>query len=227
MKLSQSLLFELAPPLDGEKRRTARDVLRSLLSGYPPRLHLASHRRALVLCAVLYRVAAVGLQDAGCTAALPRERAWRRDVRSAAVRVPAARLVWTSADGGVYQPFPSMARYMAELRVGLVRDVIAWAPPVVVHEATSDTWRVVADAVPAVLARTRLANEQVDVRQLATESSTLPRTLIEALQLSAYAFRALFDRYQQDIAVASTELSEAVQLTGFRRAWAARLRQGT
>lgn len=224
-RLSGNYLFELGPDLKVNGRPAPCAVLGSLLAGASCKPYLIGHRRALLLCALSLQCAMLGLKDEEAPPGMPAPRDWRRGIRSPRMQVPAHQLAWSPTPERKPSLFPHLTAYLAQLSHEFVRDVVAWAPPVVVRDASLDTWRVVANGMSALVARFRLGDTAIKVRPLVVESSTLPRTLTEVLQLNAEAMWPLYGRHRRDIACATARLDDAIHLTGYGRAWVAHLRQ--
>lgn len=177
---------------------------------------------ALVLAAAAERFATCLLTDLGLAPELPIHLRSRQVGQARQKRVSATALVWDGLEVRAVRPLPSVRRFLAAISADLVRDLVAWAPPVVLA-GTKARYRVVANHVPAVLAHHLYAAEEVGVC-VVEHAPCGRRTLPMVCQTLAAVLAPVCARSWQSVA-GGVAVVDAVLLTGRSRAQVFRVRK--
>lgn len=220
---SDVALSELAPDLRVRRRLLPSAWLSRWLSGDRG---LGRHDQAMTrrLAAYQFRVAVALLEDWGRLIPDPpaRWRQWTPKLAPLPLRCQLGGLELPPMElGASIRPLPATAGLVGQLPLQLVREALIWAPPIVAE--TRGGFRVVANLVPALIARQFEPQAEIQVRVIVGRSPG-QRTLLEIVAALAGGLAPIFDRYRDQIALDAPSLAESVALTGYSRAWCARLR---
>lgn len=223
--LPNSLRFELAPHLRCRSgRRIEVAQLHDLLCGEPYRKRRGPQKRAFLLCGLSVQVASRLLADLDLNPALPAAKRWTRRLVPGNFRVSARSMAWAESGPLAIHPLPATRSFVHSLPESLVWSALEWAPPVVTPPDRAGHRRVLANHTTALIARLLLADQTVWARVLAKRTAH-QRTLAEMCQAIDYVMRPLFDANRRRTAIAAGKLPDAQLLSGYSRAWSARLVQ--
>lgn len=221
------LLKEIAPPLHSGNRPLPVSVLHDMLCTQtlvPKRLS-TSVCRALTLCAVHYRFSELLLSETRPHSfELPSARRWLSRVKPASTKVDSLSLVFQPEDQAAFCPPRLAQRYVETLDEALVGQLLDWAPPVVLDSNRAGEHMVIANHITAVIARYRFNGQLIRIRRL-ERSTSLRRSVVDMCRLIQHAYKPIYNSNKITIAKKATSLSQAMQLTGKRRAWCAQQRQ--
>lgn len=219
---------ELAPSLKSRRRLLPCGWLGRWLTGdmRNPR-SAAAHAQVLMLAAFEYRLASVLLEDWGLSAAATEGRRWRQwtpRLRPSPVFVPAGRLSFPPMiDGSCPRPMRKTERVLRNLPASLVRAAVAWAPPIVQPPVRSGQHRVIANALPSLVARRIAPDCPIEVRIL-DGRAPLPHSLGDLLAATAASLSPIFEANRVRVVREAADLAEAMSLSGYSRARCAELR---
>lgn len=225
--LSVSLIREIAPPLKSGGRPLAVNYLHDIYSNgllAPVKLTPLT-RSALMLCALQHHFASFVLADRNPQCALPTAQRWYSEVESATVSVHVRDIVWGKRMGSTHDSLPKTRRWVESLPPGLVDQVFKWAPPVVTGNGRGNEHVVIANHMVAVLARYLMPEEKIATRQL-VRACSLRRDLEQICIITSMLATPVFSNNRKFIARSADSLQDAQVLSGYSRAWCARLRQG-
>lgn len=225
--ISVSLIREIAPPLKSGGRPLAVHYLHDIYSnGLLAPLKLTPLTRAsLKLCALQHQFAGCVLADRNPQYKLPKAQRWYSEVEPAIVSVPVREIVWGERKGSTHESLPKTRRWVESLPSGIVDHVLKWAPPVVTENGRDSGHVVIANHMTAVLARYLMPEEKIATRQLVLACS-LRRNLEQVCIITSMLATPVFSHNRKFLARSADTLQDAQVLTGYSKAWCARLRQG-
>ena len=223
---SDRRVLEIAPPLLLAGRVLVVGQLHRLLTSRKPARWSTGKNHALLLAALNFQLARRLLDDLDLGPQPLTPRRWRWKLREGAEHIPVSGIVWSGVGSAQAQPLPRTHAFIAELPEALVRQVLAWAPPLV--EPTTDRYgysAVVANHLSALLARQRLLGQQVQVLRMCYATAQ-HRTLPEIAQSTVHALQPIYEQHRRRIVELALDQSQAHLLTGYSRAQYFRIKGG-
>jgi hypothetical protein len=176
--------------------------------------------RALLLAAYLWNLSSALLADLGESPKLPEPRRSRWAIEPSITRVPASTLCWT---GGSIQPLPATREFLSTVPEPFIRNLLAWAPPVVIPADRDGNCRVVGNQLIAMLARNRIPHIRVPVRRCIVATG-IRRPLPEVAQGFAVILKSLVEENRPRVALMAEVAELACLLSGYSRATYFRLK---
>lgn len=217
-------LFEVAPPSHSGRHAAVVTILRRLLTGDISVLRDPELGEALVLAATVHRFAQCLLEDLGLAPDLGTPLHYREVGRLVQQQVPATAMAWTGLELQAVRPLPRVRAFLRAVSAPLVRDVLRWAPPVVLPAGRHESRLVVANHVPAILARQCLGGEAVGVGCV-ERSPMHPRALPAVCQGLVAVLAPVCACSWESVAAGVDQPADAVLLTGHSRAQVFRIRK--
>lgn len=214
------LLKELLPPIGlGDVPLPVCLLHRWVSEGVVPS-RTRKWKRALLLAAYLWHLSSALLADLGESPKLPEPRRTRWAIEPSITRVPACTLYWTGAS---IRPLPATRQLLNDVSESFIRNLLAWAPPVVIPADRDGNHHVVGNQLIAMLARSRIPQFRVPVRRCAAATG-IRRPLSEVAQGLAVVLRALVEENRDQVALMAEGAQLACRLSGYSRATYFRLK---
>ena len=181
---------------------------------------------ALLLAALNYQLARRLLEDLALAPQplTPRRLRWK--LRPGSARIPASGILWLGIGSAKTQPLPRTHAFMAELPEALVRQALAWAPPLVEPADRHGVSAVVANHLSALLARQRMLGQRVQVQRM-HYATAQHHTLPEICQGIVHVLQPVYEQHRRRIAELAPDETQARLLSGYSRAQYFRLKGGT
>lgn len=218
-----AITFEVAPRVRSGRQAAAVSVLHRLLTGDATALRDPQLGDALVLAAAVHRFAQCLLDDVGLPPDVGASSRYREPGIARQERVPATVLTWTGSVLQAARPLPQVRAFLHIISAPLVQAIVCWAPPVVLPADRRGRRVVVANHVPAILARYFLRAEEVGVGCV-EHAPARPRALPAVCQGLVALLAPICACSWQSVAAGVHKASDAVLLTGRSRAQVFRIR---
>ena len=218
--------MEIAPPLRFGGRPLVVGQLHRLLAPSGPARWSTGKGHALLLAALNYQLTRRLLEDLDLAPQPLTPKRWRWKLRQGAERIPVSGIVWSGIGSAKAQPLPRTHAFVAEIPEALVRQALAWAPPVVEPADRHGDSAIVANHLSALLARQRLPDQRVQVWRM-HYATARHRTLQEICQGIVHGLEPVYEQHRRRIAELAPDETQARLLSGYSRAQYFRLKGGT
>lgn len=220
----QAITYEAAPPLHSGRHVAVVTVLHRLLTGDATALRDPQLGEALVLAAAVHRFAQCLLDDLGLPPDVGASSRYREPGLARQERVLTTALIWTGPALQLARPLPRVREFLHVISAPLVQAIVRWAPPVVIPADRRGRRLVVADHVPAILARHFLSAEEVGVGCV-DHAPARPCALPAVCQSLVALLAPICACSWQSVASGIDNAPDAVLLTGRSRAQVFRIRK--
>ena len=180
----------------------------------------------MLLVALSYQLARRLLEDLALAPQplAPRRLRWK--LRPGSARIPSSGILWSGIGSAKARPLPRTHAFMAELPEALVRQALAWAPPLVEPADRHGDSTVVANHLSALLARQRMLGQRVQVQRM-HYATAQHRTLPEICQGIVHVLQPVYGQHRRRIAELAPDETQARLLTDYSRAQYFRLKGGS